>query len=59
MLKIDFAYKTETKTCYRFEAGEKPDFITLYLKKSRVDAAGIDPQKGVTVTIEETGKEKT
>lgn len=53
MLKNNFAYKTETKTCYRFEAGERPDQVTLYLKKKQVDEAGIDPKKGVTVTIEQ------
>ena len=53
MLKLNFALKAETKTCYRFETGEKPDVITLYLKKNQVNAAGIDPKKGVVVTIEE------
>jgi len=28
--------------------------MTLYLKKKQVDAAGIDPAKGITVTINET-----
>ena len=50
-MKIVFEYKTETKTCYRFETGERPDQMTLYLKKSKVDAAGIDPKNGVIVTI--------
>jgi hypothetical protein len=54
MLTIKFAYKAETKTCYRFETGERPEQMTVYLKKARVDAAGIDPRKGITVTIEET-----
>lgn len=53
MFKINFAFKKETKTCYAFEAGERPEFITLYLKKSQVKDAGIDPQKGITVTVEE------
>ena len=54
MLKINFTLKSETKTCYRFETGEKPDQMTLYLKKAQVDATGIDPQKGITVTVEST-----
>ncbi len=57
MLKINFkpkANRPETKTCYIFESGERPDLITLYLKKSQVKAAGIDPKKGITATIEET-----
>lgn len=53
MLKIPFTLKAETKTCYRFETGEKPDQMTLYLKKAQVDSASIDPKKGITVTIEE------
>lgn len=53
MLTIKFTLKAETKTCYRFETGERPDQMTLYLKKAQVDAAGIDPKKGVTVTVEE------
>jgi hypothetical protein len=44
----------ETKTCFVFQTGQKPDFITLYLKKGQVKEAGIDPKKGVTVTVEET-----
>lgn len=58
MLQINFAYKTETKTCYRFESGVRPNFTTLYLKKVEVDAAGIDPKNGVTVTIEEADGRK-
>jgi hypothetical protein len=53
MLKLKFRYKTETKTCYRFETGTMPDIMTVYLKKSAVDAAGIDPKKGVVLTIEQ------
>ena len=52
-MNINFNYKTETKTCYRFEAGERPDQITLYLKKKQIDDAGIDPKKGLTVAIAE------
>lgn len=53
-MTLNFKFKAETKTCIRFETGEKPDFITLYLKKSQIKEAGIDPAKGITVTIEET-----
>ena len=52
-MQINFKLKAETKTCYRFETGEKPDQMTLYLKKAQVDAAGIDARKGVTITVEE------
>lgn len=52
-MKIEFTLKNETKTCYRFEAGERPDQLTLYLKKAMVEGAGIDPKKGITVTVEE------
>ena len=54
MIKYTFRYKTETKTCYRFETGTAPDFMTLYLKKKDIDAAGIDPKKGLVVTVEES-----
>lgn len=50
-LKAD---RPETKTCYIFETGERPNQITLYLKKEQVKAAGIDPKNGITVNIEET-----
>ena len=55
MIKIKFNLKAETKTCYRFQAGEDraADMITLYLKKSQVDEAGIDPKKGIVVTVEQ------
>ena len=53
MKELSFKLKAETKTCYRFERGKKEDgsLETLYLKKDTV--AGINPQKGLTVTIEE------
>lgn len=53
-MEISFKLKNETKTCYRFESGTRPDQVTLYLKKAQVDAAGIDPQKGITITVEQT-----
>ena len=56
MLKMDFAFKKETKTCFVFESGEKPDFTTLYLKKTQVQEAGIDPANGITITVEQKGK---
>lgn len=52
-IQINFAYKKETKSCAVFESGEKPDFTTMYLKKSQLQDAGIDPTKGITVTIEQ------
>ena len=52
MIKMTFKLKKDTNTCYVFECGEKPDQITLYLKKKQVDADGIDPKKGITVTVE-------
>ncbi len=51
-LKMDF--RNATKTCYRFEhRDEDGNLTTLYLKKSSVDRDGIDPQKGIIVTVEE------
>lgn len=58
-MKIKMKYLKEPKSCYVFSAGEPrtEDHITLYLKKQQVDTAGIDPQKGITVTVEEGGAE--
>lgn len=53
-MKLFMNFKTATKTCYRFETGrDNGNLTTLYLKKADVDAAGIDPHKGITLTIEE------
>ena len=54
-MNITFKLKAETKTCYRFEnqAGGKETQQTLYLKKDTVKEAGIDPAKGVIITIAE------
>ena len=52
-MKIEFKLRNETKTCYRFEAGVRPEQITLYLKKNQIKNAGINPEKGIVVTIEE------
>lgn len=57
-MQLKMKFRNATKTCYRFEQrDEAGDLTTLYLKKSDVDAAGIDPQKGIAVTIEENSKE--
>lgn len=54
MLKIRLDYRNDTKTCYRFERRDKNgNLVTLYLKKSDIQEAGIDPQKGINLTIEE------
>lgn len=54
MLKLNMRFKNETKTCYRFERrDEAGNLVTLYLKKADVKDAGIDPEKGITVTVEE------
>ena len=52
-MKINFKLRNETKTCYRFESREGDTLMTLYLKKVQVDAEGIDPEAGITVTIEQ------
>lgn len=59
MLKLKLAFKNATKTCYRFERrDETGNLVTLYLKKSDVDKAGIDPHMGITVTVEESNNSK-
>lgn len=53
-MKMAMRLKNETKTCYRFERRDSSgNLITLYLKKSDVESDGIDPRKGITVTVEE------
>lgn len=53
-MKLEMKFRNATKTCYRFENRDAAgNLTTLYLKKTDVDAAGIDHQKGITVTIEE------
>lgn len=51
-ITFDFLFVAATKTCYRFETGENAEKTTLYLKKKALDAIGINPQHGVTVTVE-------
>lgn len=51
-LKMTMSLKNETRTCYRFERRDDAgNLVTLYLKKSDVNDAGIDPQKEITLTI--------
>lgn len=53
-MKMNMSLKNETKTCYRFERqDDSGNLITLYLKKADVEGAGIDPKKGIAVTVEE------
>ena len=53
-MKMSMRLKCDTKTCYRFEKRDDAgNLISLYLKKADVNQAGIDPKKGITVTIEE------
>lgn len=50
-ITVNFEHKSETKTCHRFESRVGGDFITLYLKKSQLEEAGINPAEGLAVTI--------
>lgn len=53
-MQIKMALKNDTKNCHRFEHKNKDGtFITLYLKKSDVAEAGINPGKGIVINIEE------
>lgn len=52
-MKIPFKFVKGTKTCYRFEHREGVEMETLYLKKTSVDKAGLDPRNGIIITIEE------
>lgn len=54
MLKLNMSFKNETRTCYRFERrDDSGNLVTLYLKKTDVNDAGINPKKGIIVTVEE------
>jgi len=54
MLKLHMSLKNDTKTCYRFERRyDSGNLMALYLKKKDVDDSGIDPKKGIVITIEE------
>lgn len=58
-MKLNMRFRNSTKTCYRFEQrDEAGNLTTLYLKKSDVEKAGINPQNGITVTIEENHTEE-
>ncbi len=59
-MQLKMKFRNATKTCYRFEHRDVDgNLTTLYLKKSDVDQDGIDPQAGITVTVEEyRGKEE-
>lgn len=53
-MKLNMKFRNATKTCYRFEQRDNASGLTtLYLKKPDVDKAGIDPQKGITITVKE------
>lgn len=54
-MQLILKYKKDTMTCYVFQHGEhgSEDCISVYLKKHQVDAAGINPRKGIVVTVEE------
>lgn len=55
MLKLNFTPEKETKSCYVYQHGKRgdEDFVTLYLKKAQIQSAGISPDKGIEVTVEE------
>ena len=50
---LHFTHVKSTKTCEVFQHGQKPDLITLYLKKDQLAREGIRPAAGLTVTVEE------
>lgn len=54
-MKIRMKFRNETKTCYRFERRDEEtgNLITLYLKKADIRESGINPMKGIDLTIEE------
>ena len=59
MNKIEYKLdlQRETKRCLVFSRGsrETNDLMTVYIHKEDVEASGIDPRKGIVMTIEEAG----
>ena len=53
-MELHMKLRNETKSCYRFEQrSDTGDLVTLYLKEKDVNDAGIDPRKGIAITIKE------
>lgn len=55
-MKLIFTHVKSTKTCEVFQHGQKPDIITLYLKKVKLAAEGINPATDLIVTIKEANE---
>ena len=55
-MKLKFKLLKETKTCYRFECRDAEGFTTLYLRKADIQSAGITPENGIIITVEEDKK---
>jgi hypothetical protein len=56
-IKLVFQPTGETKTCYKYETGDKPDQMTFYLKKAVAEAADVIPTRAIAVTVEEAKEE--
>lgn len=53
-MDLTLQFRNETKNCYRFERKElSGKLTTLYLQKSDIHEAGIEPTKGIRIKIEE------
>ena len=54
-MELHYTLSKETKTCYVFETGSPrtEEHQTIYLKKEKIIQNGIDPKKGIKVTIQE------
>jgi len=50
-MEMQFSLTKETKRYYRFEHIDSE--TSIYLKKDDIDAAGINPRKGIVVTVME------
>lgn len=54
-LTFDLAYTKDTANTHVFTRGsrEDHDLMTIYVRKSEMKAAGMDPAKGITIKITE------
>ena len=56
-MKINLQLRNEAKNCYHFEYKlEDESIMPLFLNKKQVDEAGINPAKGIVITVEEESK---
>jgi hypothetical protein len=58
-ITYDLEHSRDTVNTHVFTRGsrEDRDLMTIYVRKSEMKAAGMDPAKGITITIQERSAE--